>query len=285
MAFCGVRPEVLGNKDGTNGLILGDLPDLDADLLTFRNIPAQLIVRRELSKVRHQYFSFLNEKASEYLLTYLQERKRNGEKIGLQSPVIRADEGQKIAYLRSRGKNPENFFICTANVESEVRRAIRRAGYHWRPYVLRSFFDSHLLTAELQGRMTSTARAFFMGHKGDIERKYTLNKRQLPRELFHMMKDQYLKGSAFLATEQLTVKEVEQKIESVRADLRLNVQAEVSDELRELREKLEFVMSWLSVPGLKPSRESMEELFAWSRSNERKELDDELRKAGLLAET
>jgi hypothetical protein len=124
-----------------------------------------------------------------------------------------------------------------------------------------------------------------MGHKGDIERKYILNKRQLPRELFHMMKDQYLKGSAFLATEQLTVKEVEQKIESVRADLRLNVQAEVSDELRELREKLEFVMSWLSVPGLKPSRESMEELFAWSRSNERKELDDELRKAGLLAET
>jgi hypothetical protein len=156
MAFCGVRPEVLGNKDGTNGLILGDLPDLDVDLLTFRNIPAQLIVRRELSKVRHQYFSFLNEKASEYLLTYLQERRRNGEKIGLQSPVIRADEGQKIAYLRSRGKNPENFFICTANVESEVRRAIRRAGYDWRPYGLRSFFDSHLLTAELQGRMTST---------------------------------------------------------------------------------------------------------------------------------
>jgi hypothetical protein len=216
MAFCGVRPEVLGNKDGTDGLVLGDLPDLDVDALTFRSMPAQVVVRRELSKVRHQYFTFVNEKACEYLLSYLQARRGNGEKIGLQSPVIRADEGQKIAYLKSRGKKPESFFICTANIESEVRRAIRRAGYDWRPYILRSFFDSHLLTAELQGRVTSTARALFMGHKGDIERKYTLNKRRLPKELFDMMKDQYLKGSAFLVTEQLTVREVEQKIEDVR---------------------------------------------------------------------
>ena len=184
LAFSGVRPEVLGSKGGTRGLVLGDLPDLDLKRLEFRTVPAQVIIRRELSKMRHQYFSYLNQKGAGHLVAYLRGRRDAGETLTPDSPVIKADEYHKKAYADSRGVGgPVSSFICTGNISEEVKRAIRRAGYDWRPYLLRSYFDSNLLAAELQGRMTSTARAFFMGHKGDIERRYTLNKHQLPRQL------------------------------------------------------------------------------------------------------
>ena len=170
MAFSGLRPEVLGNKDGTLGLVLGDLPDLDLEKLEFRSIPAQVVVRRELSKVRHQYFTFLNAKGCEYLLAYLRWRAREirhdktkklikpAEKLTPNSPVIRADEDHKKAMLEhQRLKGLEitpTDFLATTKIAKEVRRAIKRAGHKLRPYVLRSFFDSHLLNAELQGRMT-----------------------------------------------------------------------------------------------------------------------------------
>ncbi len=284
MAFCGVRPEVLGNKDGTEGLMLGDLPDLDFDALAFKSVPAQVIVRRELSKVRHQYFTFLHSKGCDYLLAYLRARKKAGEKLTTQSPVIRADPERKVASLKGQGKHATEFFVCSGNVEAEVRRAIRRAGYNWRPYVLRAFFDSHLLTAELQGRTAATVRQFFMGHVGDIERKYTLNKRQLPRELFEMMKNQYLKGSSFLVAEQLTPDLVEKKIEAVRDDLRKKVQEEAKDELQELREKIDYVMSWLKMPGPRPTAEAVEESFKFRKSKEYREIMEELEKDGLLVE-
>lgn len=56
---------------------------------------------------------------------------------------------------------------------------MRKAGFSGRPYVLRSFFDTFSLTAEEIGAIIKDYRVFFMGHKGDIERKYTLGK-QIP---------------------------------------------------------------------------------------------------------
>ena len=73
MAFTGPRPQVLGNVDGTDGLVLADFPDLDLESLSFTSVPAMVIIRREISKLRHQYFSFLNEKGRSYFLAYLRE--------------------------------------------------------------------------------------------------------------------------------------------------------------------------------------------------------------------
>ena len=151
MAFSGVRPEVLGNIDGTDGLVLGDIPDLDIQALQFKVIPAQVIVRRALSKVRHQYFTFLNQKGCDYLLAYLKERVKEGEQLGPQTPVIKSDSRKKEA--ASLNKENIKYFVCTQNISEEIKRAIVRAGMKERPYVLRSYFASHLLQAELDNKM------------------------------------------------------------------------------------------------------------------------------------
>ena len=72
MAFTGVRPEVLGNLRGTDGLRIGDIPDLriDEDGVTFDVVPAQIIVRKELSKARNRYFTFLGAEGCDYLKAY-----------------------------------------------------------------------------------------------------------------------------------------------------------------------------------------------------------------------
>lgn len=246
MAFSGVRPEVLGNKDGGGGLVLADLPDLDLEKLEFKSMPAQVIIRRELSKVRHQYFTYINEKGAGYLVSYLRGRGAAGERLTAASPVVKADEYHKRADAKSRGRvGSITSFICTSNVTAEVKRAIVRAGFKWRPYVLRSYFDSALLTAELQGRMTSTSRAFFMGHKGDIERRYTLNKHRLPEQLARDMKDQYVKGSAFLVAEQLTPQEVDAKVESVRSEIKAKVEEESKSEIEELKRNQAVLMEFV----------------------------------------
>jgi integrase len=244
MAFSGLRPEVLGNVDGTAGLTLGDLPELDISALKFNIVPSMVVVRRELSKVKHQYFSFLNQKGCEYILSYLNERVNSGEKLSKDSPVIRAETNHKRRSVEALGKTVNSYFVCTANICEEVRRAIRRAGYQWRPYVLRAYFDSHLLSAELNGKISFDSRAFFMGHKGSIERQYTLHKLKLPRELMRLMRDQYAKGSEFLTAEQLTAEQLDEKLDNVKVETRKEIEqelkrkyeAEVQTKLLELKE-------------------------------------------------
>ena len=46
MCFSCVRPGVLGNVNGTDGLVLADLPELDLKALRFTTLPAQAVVRR-----------------------------------------------------------------------------------------------------------------------------------------------------------------------------------------------------------------------------------------------
>jgi hypothetical protein len=240
MAFTGVRPEVLGNMEGTNGLMLSDLPELDINTLQFSSIPAQVIVRREISKVKHQYFSFLNQKGCNYLLDYLKYRvKEEKEELKANSPVVKADTNKKDAMLKHYGTIREGYFVCTRNVEDEIRRAIRRAGYNWRPYILRSYFDSHLLEAELSGAMGADSRSFFMGHKGTIERRYTLNKHKLPRELMRLMREQYIRGTEYLVAEQITRESIEDKLEKAKEETRIQLTAQFNQKMEELKARPE----------------------------------------------
>jgi len=59
IAQAGLRPEVIGNYDATDGLTVGDLPEMRVEGReeTFLKIPTMIIVRRELSKAGHQYFT------------------------------------------------------------------------------------------------------------------------------------------------------------------------------------------------------------------------------------
>ena len=79
----GVRPQVMGNHDGTDGLKLGDIPDIAIEnrVAKYLNEPPRIIVRRTLSKARHQYFTFLSLAGTRKLFVYLNDRLAHGESI------------------------------------------------------------------------------------------------------------------------------------------------------------------------------------------------------------
>jgi hypothetical protein len=90
VAHSGLRLQTLGDYTGHDGLRIGDLPELkiEGNNVTFSNIPTLVIVRKELSKAGHQYFTFLSEEGCEYLKDYMEERMREGEDLTSASPII-----------------------------------------------------------------------------------------------------------------------------------------------------------------------------------------------------
>jgi hypothetical protein len=189
VAHGGLRLQTLGDYQGQDGLRIGDLPELKIEdkSVTFSTVPTLVIVRRELSKAGHQYFTFLSEEGCEYLKDYLEERMREGEDLALTSPMITPKQKMKP-------------FIRTINIGDIMRGAIRQAGLPWRPYVLRSYFDTQLMLAESKGLVLRDYRQFWMGHKGDIENRYTTNKRRLPDSVVNDMRHAYEKSQEYLQT-------------------------------------------------------------------------------------
>jgi len=191
IAFAALRLQVIGNYDATDGLTLKDLPELkiDGSNVEFEKVPTIIKVRRTLSKTRLQYFTFLIEEGVTYLKDYLEARLERGEKLGPNSPVIAPEY---------RGANPKTF-MWTSKVSRLLRAGIRAAGYKWRPYVLRAYAATQLDVAEARGLISHPWRQFFMGHKGDIEARYSTNKR-IPPEIVEEMRQTYAKCEPLLTT-------------------------------------------------------------------------------------
>jgi len=209
VAHSGLRIEVLGNYSGDDGLRLKDIPELVVKdgSVEFAKIPAMIIVRKELSKARHQYFTFLSEEGCEYLKDYLEERMQQGEKLNPDSPVITPKQRMKP-------------FIRAMNISDAIRAAIRKAGFKWRPYVLRSYFDTQLMLAESKGLVLRDYRQFWMGHKGDIENRYTTNRQKLPEHVVEDMREAYRRSQEYLQTTRVEAGEEKVK-ESFRKQLLL----------------------------------------------------------------
>lgn len=189
VAHSGLRLITLGNYMGTDGLRIGDLPEMriEGGSVEFEQIPTMVVVRPQLSKAGHQYFTFLGEEGCQYLQDYLEERMLLGEKLTYNSPIIRPKIHSKP-------------FIRTVNIGDAIREAIRRAGFSWRPYVLRAYFDTQLMLAESKGMVLRDYRQFWMGHKGDIENRYTTNKGRLPEEVIEDMRQSYRRSQEYLET-------------------------------------------------------------------------------------
>lgn len=192
MAFSGLRPQSLGNYDGTDGLRLGDFveAELGEDSIEFIKIPAMLVVRKNLSKARHQYFTFIPQQTITYIKEYLDERASQGEELEKDSPLLGFD---------ARGVR-RNRFLRTTLVTRDIKEGILKAGFSWRPYVLRAYCDTNMIIAESKGKISHPYLQFLMGHKGDIEARYSTNKGILPPDMIEDMRKCYRECEPFLST-------------------------------------------------------------------------------------
>lgn len=88
MVYAGLRIGVFGSYTGTDGLRLGDLPELriDGGKIQFEQVPTMVVVRSSLSKAGHKYFTFMSEEGCEYLL-----RRENRPGGGAHREVSRRD--------------------------------------------------------------------------------------------------------------------------------------------------------------------------------------------------
>jgi hypothetical protein len=172
IAKAGLRPQVLGNYDGKDGLSMKDLPDIVIQQGVARCLrnPPRIIVRKTLSKARHQYFTFLTMSGTKKLLAYLNERLANDEALTAESAVIAPDS----AHRYGRGNNGGKRFLPTLQVSKIIRDTLRPR-FQWRPYILRAYFDTQLLIAESRGKIAHDFRVFFIGaqrnHRSKIHNK------------------------------------------------------------------------------------------------------------------
>ncbi len=216
MAKSGLRPEVLGNDNGSDGLTMKDLPDIiiQEGIARCVNRPMRIVVRAEISKARHQYFTYATTNAISIILSYLNERLSNGEPMHGNSPLVAPSSKYLI---RRRGKEV-NSFLMTKQISNRVRKVFRPR-FAWRPYVLRAYFDTQLLIAESEGKIAHDFRAFFMGHRGSIEATYTTNKSILPEKLIKAMKDSFDRSEEYLDIETSEDKTAEKQMQNAHTEL------------------------------------------------------------------
>ena len=244
MAFSGLRPEVLGNIDGSNGLMISDIPDLKINngKVAYDHVPVQINVRPELSKIRTKYFSFLGPEGAEYLKEYLDSRMASGEALSGDSPVIQPVEKQSL--------EKKNKFLMTTLLLRRIKATIVKAGFQWRPYIFRIYFGTNLDSAEAKQFISHPWRQFIMGHKGDIEETYTKREGMIDEG-----REQYSKCLKFIETRDKGMKEED-------------VARITSDTMRETA-----IMVLETAYGMKLSDKERDELMALDIS----ELQDKLR--------
>jgi hypothetical protein len=180
MAYSGVRPEVIGNYLGDDGLTLGDFPELDFSVAEpkFRKVPSVVLVRDSISKAGHTYLTFVPAATCRAIEDYLKLRIAQGEKLTRASDLVSA----------GRSRRP---FLRSMNVSESVRAALRSLDMKDRPYVLRVYFETRLGVAEGQGKVVHRFVVHWGGHTGDITARYSLNKNRLPGDLVEEMREAY----------------------------------------------------------------------------------------------
>ena len=190
LAFSGVRPETLGNYDGSDGLRLKDIEGLNIETMGFTVIPARITVRDTLSKTREEYFSFIGPQGIEHIRDYLKLRKEQGEELNGDSQVI------------TFGINGERKreFLRTLFIAKEVRDSVVKSGFAFRPYVLRRYFISGLEQAYRDNKITYEWRKFVSGHSGDIQGHYISSHGELPAETVEAIRKMYSDSLQYLET-------------------------------------------------------------------------------------
>ncbi len=233
LAFYGLRPETLGNAEGTDGLRISDFPEMkiDNDKVEFEKIPTMVSVRYTLSKAKNTYFSFMGQEGSTYLKEYLESRVHEGDVLTPNTPLFKLDSQGRISHE----------YIRTQLATRDIEKAINDSGHSWRPCVFRAYFATALENTENKGLVSHPWRMFFMGHKGDIEARYSTNKR-LPPDMIEEMRSAYAKASKFFETEEHGIKEEDYQrilrdaaIDTLTGVFGISMTEEQKEELRNLK--------------------------------------------------
>jgi len=148
------------------------------------------VVRETISKTGHKYNTFLSQEGCGILKEYLEQRIRNGEKIGPDTPIFGHEKPRKTT------RN----FATTSKITHFIRKSMRAAGVHKRPYVLRAYAETQFTTAESDGKISHSYFQHMAGHVGDIEARYSTNKGKLPPTLIESMRSKYQACEPYLST-------------------------------------------------------------------------------------
>lgn len=192
-AFGGTRPHILGDHEGTNGLMVQNVSGLalTEGRYEVESLPLRVEVPEELSKAGFAFFTFWGREAAEDLVAYLNARITDGEDVAPDSPII--------AYAKGADRPTARKFLNSDRICDLIRDAHRRAGLPLPAYIWRSYFDTHMLLAESKGLVVRDYRVFWMGHTGDIEAQYTVRK-TLPPDLLNDMERRYMAAVRLLET-------------------------------------------------------------------------------------
>lgn len=196
MAFAGVREKVLANRQGTDGLVLGDLPELQVENAGVEVLKSPMVVevRSELSKLGHDYLTFLPDEGIGYLTDYLQSRLEGGEEMGPETPLYRVKAGFDHMKRRQGSPSYEGLFVQTPVVYKDIKKALGQ-----RPYDLRRYAEDGLMLAERKAGISRDFRAFWMGRRGTISAEYAFHKGLQPERIEEMRED-YRKAVPYLHT-------------------------------------------------------------------------------------
>ena len=192
MAQSGVRPEVIGNFAGSDGLAIKDLPELriKGRTASFDKVPSPILVRQDLSKTSHKYVTFVGKEGEGIIIDSLQARLASGETLDLESPI----------YPPERTDLTTRKFVRTTKIGDSIRHAFRAAGLPNRPYVLRTTAASRFAEAENRGHVPHSYWQHWMGHSGDMSARYSVNRGRLPESLVEEMRAAYKRCERFLST-------------------------------------------------------------------------------------
>lgn len=188
----GLRPEVLGNFLGTDGLVIGDFPELliAGGDVRFRRLPSPVWIRRTLSKASHRYASFVGTESGGAIVDLLRARLTSGESINSVSPL----------YSPDRTDLTDRKYVRTTKIGSNIRRVLRTVGLQDRPYVLRTTAASRYAECENRGLCPHSYWQFWLGHTGDMSARYSVNRGQLPGGLLEELRGAWKRCEPFLST-------------------------------------------------------------------------------------
>ena len=149
-ALSGLRSNVLGSADGTDGLLLSDFLDseINSTGLQVNEYPAVFKIRASLNRRIAQGYACLCGEGLIYINEYLGQRMREGEILSYTSPVICSRDRQGLQ------RHSRNLFLPSSHIENEVHRAFMSESIPWRPSILRSYFERNLVLARQNNTIT-----------------------------------------------------------------------------------------------------------------------------------